>query len=49
MSAADHEYMWKEDTLTFAEQGLSRKRCQVRNKSHQWFDNADPAFIQLGY
>lgn len=49
LSAANHEYMWKEDTLTFAEQGLSIKGCQVRKKTHQWFDNTDPAFIQLGY
>lgn len=41
--------MWKEDTLTFAEGGLSIKGCQVRNKTDQCFDNTDPAFIQLGY
>lgn len=41
--------MWKEDTLTFAEGGLSMKGCQVRKKTHQCFDNTDPAFIQLGY
>lgn len=46
---ANHEYMWKEATLTFAERGLSIKGCQVRNKTDQWFDNTDPAFIQLGY